>query len=73
MRSVGVLVAVARVADRLLDLHPLPVGIELVGHDQRQRVRMPVPISERCATMNTVPSGSMPRKTLGCSIADRRG
>ena len=32
-------------------------------------VRMPVPISERCATMCTVPSGSMPRYRLGWSAA----
>src|ERR1022692_2969570 len=31
-------------------------------------VRQPVPISERCATIFTVPSGSMPRYTLGCQV-----
>ena len=35
---------------------PVPVGLQLIGHDHRQAVRIPVPISERCATMITVPS-----------------
>ncbi len=33
MGPVRVLIAVARIADRLIDLHPLPVGIQLVGDD----------------------------------------
>jgi hypothetical protein len=37
LRAVGVLVAVARVADALDDLDAGPVGVELVGGDHRQR------------------------------------
>ena len=38
-----------RIADRLLDLHALPVGVEFVGEQSSgSEVRMPVPISERC-------------------------
>src|SRR2546429_1802700 len=32
-------------------------------------VRLVVPISERLATIHTVPSGSIPRYTLGCNVA----
>jgi len=32
-------------------------------------VRLVVPISERLAMIHTVPSGSIPRKMLGCSVA----
>ena len=52
---------------RLHDLDAAPVGLELVGHDHGQaRCGMPVPISDRCATILTVPFGSIPRYTLGC-------
>ena len=37
LRSVGVLVAIPRVADALFDLDARPVGIELVGGDHRER------------------------------------
>jgi hypothetical protein len=33
-------------------------------------VRIPVPISDRWVTMKTVPSGRMPRYTLGFNAAD---
>ena len=33
-------------------------------------VRMPVPISERCVTMITRPSGWMPMNRLGLKVAD---
>jgi hypothetical protein len=36
-RTVGVLVAVTRVADRLLDGDPAPIGLQLVGGHLRQR------------------------------------
>jgi hypothetical protein len=36
-RAVGVLVAVARVADALRDFHARPIGVELVGGHHRQR------------------------------------
>src|SRR5579864_6316695 len=36
MRTVGVLIAVSRVTDRLIDFYALPVGIQFVGHDQGQ-------------------------------------
>ena len=31
------MVAVSLVADGLLDLHALPIGVQLIGRDQRQR------------------------------------
>src|ERR1700756_772585 len=36
MRTGGVLIAVSRVADRLINFYPLPVGVQFVGHDQGQ-------------------------------------
>src|ERR1700731_4728712 len=36
MRTVGVLIAVSRVTDRLIDFYALPVGIQFVGQDHRQ-------------------------------------
>ena len=36
VRAVGVLRAIAGIADGLLKLHALPVGVEFVGDDQRQ-------------------------------------
>src|SRR5246127_6008226 len=36
MGTVGVLIAVSRVTDRLIDFYALPVGIQFVGHDQGQ-------------------------------------
>src|SRR5918996_463068 len=37
MRSIGVLIAVARIADGLVDLHLLPIGVQLVSNDERER------------------------------------
>ena len=37
MRAVGILVAVFRVADRLIDLHFRPIGIQFVRNHQRKR------------------------------------
>ena len=34
MRSVGVLTSVARVADRLFQLHPLPVRVQFIGQNE---------------------------------------
>src|ERR1700758_3073174 len=36
MRTVGVLIAISRVADRLIEFYALPVGVQFVGHDQGQ-------------------------------------
>ena len=51
VRAIGILSAVARIANRLLDLHQLPVGVQLVGDYQSQRDADAVPISERWATI----------------------
>src|SRR5882762_11368238 len=37
VRTVSVLIAVPGIADRLIDFHALPVGLQFVGHDQGQR------------------------------------
>src|SRR6202035_1286990 len=37
MRSVGILISIARVANRLLQFHPLPVGIQFVCQNERNR------------------------------------
>src|ERR1700751_3361053 len=36
MRTVGILIAVSRVTDRLIDFYASPVGIQFVGNDQGQ-------------------------------------
>ena len=37
MRSVRVLISIARVADRLFEFHPLPVRIQFIGQNQWDR------------------------------------
>src|SRR5882762_61903 len=37
VRTVSVLIAVPGIADRLIDFHALPVGLQFVGHHQGQR------------------------------------
>src|ERR1700676_5140314 len=37
MRSIGILVTISLVADGLLDLHSLPIRVQFIGDNERQR------------------------------------
>ena len=70
-RAVGVLAVLASrivpglVARGLPDIHPLPVGLQLVGEIIGMPVRTPWPISDRLQVMVTVPSLAIRTKRLG--------
>ena len=69
MRSVGILIAVFRIAHGLFNFYFRPVGIQSSARISGTEVRLVVPISERPAMIHTVPSPSIPTKAVGCSAA----
>ena len=56
MRTVRVLIAVSRIADRLINFHALPVGIQFIGYHQGQGCAN---YSAHFRTMSNNPDGSV--------------